>query len=75
MVWRDLPAQKRYRCAIVCVSYLHPATTVKQGETLGSILNHDRVIRHEFSIGNTEEQVKYAETMRKMPTIVTALIA
>ena len=40
---------------------------LEHGETIEFIVHNDGQIRHEFSIGNAEDQVKHAEMMRKMP--------
>jgi uncharacterized cupredoxin-like copper-binding protein len=40
---------------------------LKDGETIEFIVTNNGVIKHEFSIGNAEDQVKHAEMMRKMP--------
>lgn len=40
---------------------------LKHGETIEFIVTNNGVIKHEFSIGNAEDQVKHAEMMRKMP--------
>ena len=41
--------------------------SLKNGETVKFIVRNEGLIRHEFSIGNAEDQVKHAEMMRKMP--------
>jgi uncharacterized cupredoxin-like copper-binding protein len=41
--------------------------TLKQGETIEFHVRNDGSIRHEFSIGNSEDQVKHALMMQKMP--------
>ena len=40
---------------------------LKQGETIEFHLRNDGSIRHEFSIGNAEDQVKHAIMMQKNP--------
>lgn len=40
---------------------------LKQGETIEFHVKNDGSIRHEFSIGNSEDQVKHALMMQKMP--------
>jgi uncharacterized cupredoxin-like copper-binding protein len=40
---------------------------LKQGETIEFHVRNDGSIRHEFSIGNSEDQVKHALMMQKMP--------
>ncbi len=41
--------------------------SLKHGETIEFLVSNDGAIRHEFSIGNAEDQVKHAAMMRKMP--------
>ena len=45
-------------------------SNLMDGETIEFIVTNDGAIRHEFSIGNAEDQVKHAEMMRKMPNMV-----
>lgn len=40
---------------------------LKQGETIEFIVVNDGSIKHEFSIGNSEEQRKHAKMMQMMP--------
>jgi uncharacterized cupredoxin-like copper-binding protein len=40
---------------------------LKQGETIEFHVRNDGSIKHEFSIGNSEDQVKHALMMQKMP--------
>ena len=40
---------------------------LKHGETVEFIVRNNGSIKHEFSIGNAEDQVKHAAMMRKMP--------
>ena len=40
---------------------------LQAGETIEFTVHNDGRIRHEFSIGNAEDQVRHAEMMRKMP--------
>jgi len=40
---------------------------LKQGETIEFHVKNDGSIRHEFSLGNAEDQVKHALMMQKMP--------
>ena len=42
---------------------------LKHGETIEFNVKNDGSIRHEFSIGNSEDQVKHALMMRKMPNM------
>jgi len=42
---------------------------LKQGETIEFRVRNDGSIRHEFSIGNSEDQVKHALMMQKMPNM------
>ena len=37
------------------------------GEVVEFVVRNDGAIRHEFSIGNAEEQARHAEMMRRMP--------
>ena len=39
------------------------------GEVVEFIVRNDGAIRHEFSIGNAEEQARHAEMMREMPNM------
>ncbi len=39
------------------------------GEVVEFIVRNDGRIRHEFSVGNAEEQARHAEMMRKMPNM------
>ena len=41
--------------------------TLKDGETIEFRVRNDGQIQHEFSIGNSEDQVKHAIMMQKMP--------
>ena len=40
---------------------------IKQGETIEFLIVNDGKIKHEFSIGNAEEQKKHAKMMQMMP--------
>lgn len=40
---------------------------IKQGETVEFRVKNDGSIKHEFSIGNAEDQVKHAQMMQSMP--------
>lgn len=41
--------------------------SLRHGEMIEFVVTNNGVIKHEFSIGNAEDQVKHAEMMRKMP--------
>lgn len=41
--------------------------SLKQDETIEFLVRNDGKIQHEFSIGNTEDQVKHAQMMQRMP--------
>lgn len=41
--------------------------SLRHGEMIDFVVTNNGVIKHEFSIGNAEDQVKHAEMMRKMP--------
>ena len=43
--------------------------SLRHGETIEFIVTNDGAVAHEFSIGNSEDQVKHAEMMRKMPNM------
>jgi len=40
---------------------------LKDGETIEFTVRNDGQVQHEFSIGNSEDQVKHAIMMKKMP--------
>lgn len=40
---------------------------LKEGETIEFTVRNDGQVQHEFSIGNSEDQVKHAIMMQKMP--------
>lgn len=42
---------------------------LREGEVIRFEVRNDGQIRHEFSIGNVEEQKQHAEMMRKMPNM------
>lgn len=41
--------------------------SLKQDATIEFLVRNDGKIQHEFSIGNTEDQVKHAQMMQRMP--------
>lgn len=45
-------------------------TDLHQGEVIKFVVKNDGSIVHEFSIGNSEEQMQHAEMMRKMPNMM-----
>jgi uncharacterized cupredoxin-like copper-binding protein len=47
-----------------------PKLSIRSGEVVRFILNNKGQIRHEFSIGNAEEQHKHLQMMRRMPNMV-----
>ena len=44
--------------------------TLKQGEVIEFVVRNDGSIRHEFTIGNAEDQVIHAEMMLIMPDMI-----
>lgn len=43
--------------------------TLKDGEVVEFVIRNDGRIAHEFSIGNSDDQVAHAEMMRRMPNM------
>jgi len=43
--------------------------TLESGESIKFTVRNDGKIKHEFSIGNTKEQMAHAEMMRRMPNL------
>ena len=41
--------------------------SLKDGETIEFRVRNDGLIQHEFSIGNSDDQVRHADMMQKMP--------
>ncbi len=52
------------------IKYDKPSIKVKAGETIKFIVTNTGKLRHEFTIGNTEEQRQHAEMMKQMPDMV-----
>lgn len=54
------------------IVFKEPLTEIKSGSIIQFTVANEGNIRHEFSIGNQEEQKAHAEMMRKMPGMVHA---
>jgi uncharacterized cupredoxin-like copper-binding protein len=52
------------------IIFKEPLTEIKSGSIIKFTVANEGDIRHEFSIGNQEEQKEHAEMMRKMPSMV-----
>jgi uncharacterized cupredoxin-like copper-binding protein len=52
------------------IKYDKPKIEVKAGETIKFIVTNAGKLRHEFIIGDAEEQKQHAEMMRQMPDMV-----
>lgn len=54
------------------IKYDKPEIKVKAGETIKFVLTNAGKLRHEFMIGDAEEQSEHAEMMKQMPDMVHA---
>lgn len=52
------------------IKYDKPAIQVKAGETIKFVVTNTGKLRHEFMIGDPEEQRQHAEMMKQMPGMV-----
>ena len=52
------------------IKYDKPAIRVKAGETVKFVVTNTGKLRHEFMIGDPEEQRQHAEMMKQMPDMV-----
>jgi len=50
--------------------YDQNSINVRAGETIRFIVTNTGKLRHEFSIGDSEEQLKHAKMMKAMPTMM-----
>jgi len=52
------------------IKYDKPEIKVKAGETIKFVVTNTGKLRHEFMIGDSEEQRQHAEMMKQMPDMV-----
>lgn len=60
------------KIAALDIKYDKPEIKVKVGETIKFVLANSGKLRHEFMIGNADEQREHAEMMKQMPDMVHA---
>lgn len=58
------------RVTALDIKYDKPEIRVKAGETIKFIVTNTGKLRHEFMIGDMEEQREHAEMMKQMPDMV-----
>ncbi len=60
------------KIAALDIKYDKPEIKVKAGDTIKFVLTNAGKLRHEFMIGDAEEQREHAEMMKQMPDMVHA---
>jgi uncharacterized cupredoxin-like copper-binding protein len=64
--------RRTIKIAALDIKYDKPEIKVKAGETIKFVLTNAGKLRHEFMIGDAEEQREHVEMMKQMPDMVHA---